>query len=338
MDSHHKKVFERYKEKDFTACLQLIAEASPETRESTHYKMLKATSLVNLGKMSEAHKIYDEILEVNEGNATAHCGKGLAYHRQKKFAQAMSSVEKAMTTLLEIGYKIHENKAAEGGGADKKLVRDGNENSDEKPAKFLKVEKVEEDEVKFPDTRPSVKGNEALNIVDDAMNGESSDDNDSATDYNSESNISPGGRTSSTLVAAKVRSSNNGSDIRSESDSEMDQLSQPSPLGRFKRKNDSGEAGIDGVVGAGQPPTPDAGSAPPSPQQAQAQHQQQQLIPDAINVVMSDEPAGLNKKRLVAWDMRNRSFTYLTDYAFDLFHRVSFAFNASSRQKHFNHL
>lgn len=150
MDSRHQKVFERYKEKDFTTCLQLIAEASAEIRESTHYKMLKATCLVNLWKMSEAHKIYDEILEDDEGNATAHCCKAFAYNRCRQINLSKSSVDKAMSIMLENGCKI-DGEGVEGGVANKKRARDGNKSSDDKPAKVSRVERVEEQVVELPE-------------------------------------------------------------------------------------------------------------------------------------------------------------------------------------------
>lgn len=161
---HHKKVFNSYKEKDFTTCLKLIAEAQDEVRDSTQYKVLKATCLVNLGeKLGEAHQLYDEILEADD-NPFAHYGKGLAYQHQKNFIQAISSFdkaiengapgsmamaqemkEKAMRTMLEVGFNIDEA-AASGGGDERKWTKDGNANLAKGPVKVLKVDEADLEE------------------------------------------------------------------------------------------------------------------------------------------------------------------------------------------------
>lgn len=160
---HHQKVFSSYKEKDFKTCLKLITEAQDEFRDSTHYKVLKATCLVNLGeKLDEAHQLYSEILEADEKNAYAHYGMGLAYHHQKNFIRAISSFDKAiengapgsmvmaqemkdkaMRTMLEVGFNIVDKGAASGGGDERKWTKDGNAKLAKGPVKVLKVDEAE---------------------------------------------------------------------------------------------------------------------------------------------------------------------------------------------------
>lgn len=94
---HRTKVFEFYQKKDFSSCLGLIDKAPMGIRESTHYKVLKASCLVNLGKkINEAHQLLDGVIAKETENAFAYYGKGLAFMFQKNFEEAIDFLDKAI--------------------------------------------------------------------------------------------------------------------------------------------------------------------------------------------------------------------------------------------------
>lgn len=96
---YQNSVLSSYQEKNFVKCLNLI-EKCPISRIrdcSIHYKILKATCLVNLGiDIEKAHRILDEVLIIENKNEFAHYTKGLAFYKEKKLISAIECFEKAV--------------------------------------------------------------------------------------------------------------------------------------------------------------------------------------------------------------------------------------------------
>lgn len=107
------EIYRCYKEKDYAKCLSIIEDV---TEDHIEYKILESACLIHLGtKVSEAHKILDEVLERDPENAFTIYGecssgtwsvshfknpfailaKGLAYYHEKKYQESAECFEKA---------------------------------------------------------------------------------------------------------------------------------------------------------------------------------------------------------------------------------------------------
>lgn len=94
---HHANVVANYQKKKFSSCLSLIDKAPRGIRETTHYKVLKASCLVNMGqKVIAAHELLVEVIAKEAENAFAYYVKGLAFMHQKNFQEAIASFNKAI--------------------------------------------------------------------------------------------------------------------------------------------------------------------------------------------------------------------------------------------------
>lgn len=87
------EIYKSYKEKNFEQCLKFIEEV---TEDHTEYKILESACLIHLGtKVSEAHRILDEVLEKDPDNAFTIYAKGLAYYHEERFQESAECFEKA---------------------------------------------------------------------------------------------------------------------------------------------------------------------------------------------------------------------------------------------------
>lgn len=94
---HHTNVAANYHKKDFSSCLKLIDKAPRGIRELSHYRVLKASCLVNLGnKINEAHRLLDGVIATETENAFAYYVKGLAFMHERKFREAAEFFDKAI--------------------------------------------------------------------------------------------------------------------------------------------------------------------------------------------------------------------------------------------------
>lgn len=111
---HQEKVLLSYQQQNFSTCLDLVEQTPMFIQNTAHYKVLKATCLVNLGRnFGSAHALFDEVLTEEANNPFAYYGKGLAFFHQRKYTQAISCFDSAiefddantMDTAKELKFK-----------------------------------------------------------------------------------------------------------------------------------------------------------------------------------------------------------------------------------------
>lgn len=91
------KIREAYNNQKHSECLVLIESAPLSLKNSSRYKILKASCLNNLpGKSKEAHACVDEVISVEPENALAYYGKGLVYINEGKFKESIDMFDKAI--------------------------------------------------------------------------------------------------------------------------------------------------------------------------------------------------------------------------------------------------
>lgn len=84
------QIRDTYKQQKHSKCVILIDNAPAEIRDSSRYKILKASCLNHLtGKSKEAHKCLDEVISVEPENAFAYYGKGLAFINEGSLQEAV---------------------------------------------------------------------------------------------------------------------------------------------------------------------------------------------------------------------------------------------------------
>lgn len=94
---HQVKVLLNYQQKNYSSCLNLIEESPADVQNASHFKVVKAACIVNIGKnIPEAHRVLDEVITAEKDNAFALYCKGLAFYNQEKLAQAISFFDKAI--------------------------------------------------------------------------------------------------------------------------------------------------------------------------------------------------------------------------------------------------
>lgn len=88
---------EAYKQQKHKKCVELIDSASEDIKQSSKYKILKASCLNNIaGKAQHAHQVLDEVIICEPDNAFARYGKGLVFINEAKLEQAVKCFDEAI--------------------------------------------------------------------------------------------------------------------------------------------------------------------------------------------------------------------------------------------------
>lgn len=86
-----------YQEENYEKCLRILQLLPIKKRNLSHYKIIEAACLVNLGiDVKRAHEMLNDVITANTGNAFAHYGKGLAFIAESKFSEAIECFEKSI--------------------------------------------------------------------------------------------------------------------------------------------------------------------------------------------------------------------------------------------------
>lgn len=85
-----------YKQAAYQECLELIDQTPENVKNSSEYKILKATCLNYTGRSEVAHKLLDEIIKLEPRSAIAHYGKGLVYIDQGKLNASIRCFDTAI--------------------------------------------------------------------------------------------------------------------------------------------------------------------------------------------------------------------------------------------------
>lgn len=106
MDSMQDEIREAYKQQKHSLCIELIDKAAESVRNSSQYKIIKASCLNNVaGKSSAAHEILDEVIQSEPANALALYGKGLVFINESKLSEAVECFKNAI--LLDPSEKMN---------------------------------------------------------------------------------------------------------------------------------------------------------------------------------------------------------------------------------------
>lgn len=88
------EIYGAYKLKDYDKCLSYIDEV---TEEHIEYQILKSACMIHSGKkVSDAHKILDDVLEKDPNNAYTLYAKGLAFYHEDKWEESIEYFEWAL--------------------------------------------------------------------------------------------------------------------------------------------------------------------------------------------------------------------------------------------------
>lgn len=94
----YEEIFNCYKRKEYKECIIYIDLVAESAKDWIEYQILKAACLIHLGiKLTEAHKILDDILKINNKNGFSFYAKGLAYYREEKWQESIEFFEKAIS-------------------------------------------------------------------------------------------------------------------------------------------------------------------------------------------------------------------------------------------------
>lgn len=96
-----------YKSTYYSACIESIdhyIEDNCKTGENlNHYKVLQAAAFVHLGdQFAEAHNVLDEVISADPNYSSAYFNKGVAFFCEKKYAESLEMLEKALLLSPEI--------------------------------------------------------------------------------------------------------------------------------------------------------------------------------------------------------------------------------------------
>ncbi|KAL7044981.1 hypothetical protein ACKWTF_002126 [Chironomus riparius] len=93
----YEEIFSCYKRKEYKECIIYIDLVAESAKDWIEYQILKAACLIHLGiKLTEAHKILDDILKINNKNSFSFYAKGLAYYREEQWLDSIEYFEKAI--------------------------------------------------------------------------------------------------------------------------------------------------------------------------------------------------------------------------------------------------
>lgn len=94
----YEEIFNCYKRKEYKECIIYIDLVAESAKDWIEYQILKAACLIHLGiKLTEAHKILDDIIKINNKNGFSFYAKGLAYYREEKWMDSIEFFEKAIS-------------------------------------------------------------------------------------------------------------------------------------------------------------------------------------------------------------------------------------------------
>lgn len=97
VDSVQEMIREAYRHQKHSKCIELIDAAPASVRNSSQYKILKASCLNNMaGNAEAAHDVLDEVIKSNPKNAFAFYGKGLVFINESKHSEAVKCFEEAI--------------------------------------------------------------------------------------------------------------------------------------------------------------------------------------------------------------------------------------------------
>lgn len=90
---NYQEIYKNYKDKNYKHCLELLNNVS---EQHTEYQILKSACMIHSGeKVSEAHKILDEVIAGNPDNEFTIYAKGLAYYHEEKWEESIEYFNKA---------------------------------------------------------------------------------------------------------------------------------------------------------------------------------------------------------------------------------------------------
>lgn len=91
------KIREAYKQQKHSKCIEYIDQAPENIRETSQYKILKASCINNIGgRSSQAHKILDSVINDEPNSAFAYYSKGLVFINDGMLEESVKCFAKAI--------------------------------------------------------------------------------------------------------------------------------------------------------------------------------------------------------------------------------------------------
>ncbi|KAG5675448.1 hypothetical protein PVAND_005352 [Polypedilum vanderplanki] len=93
----YEEIFNCYKRKEYKECIIYLELVNSMAKDCIEYSILKAACYIHLGqKISEAHKILDDVLKLRPDNVFTIYAKGLASFQEQRWKESIKYFEKAL--------------------------------------------------------------------------------------------------------------------------------------------------------------------------------------------------------------------------------------------------